>query len=546
VPPSYSYQGQDLFVLDALGHQDGGYFLDSGASNGVRGSNTKLLESVYGWRGICVEPNERLFAELVRNRTCVCLDCCLYDREGPVEFFEAAEVYGGIVPEYVPDHLAFARAHVAGTDGAPPATAPPTVLKPARTIASVLRAAGAPRVIDYWSLDTEGSELTLLRSFPFDQYRLRVLTVEHNNASSREAIRAFLATHGYHRVRSLGIDDAYIHTIDLTPHPPRSRTPPGREAVFVLAPARSGSSVVAAMVGQHPELYGFPELRLFRAEVVRGLLAEPPGGEGMPARQRTAGLVRALAQLHEGEQSGAAADRAWCWLEQRADWSVAAVLAHLLALVSPRVGVEKSPETSASDRAMDRMARACPDARYLHLVRHPWSTVASMLDAWSGLDYWDVPAERAPQRCLEVWYEHHRRIAAFGAGLDAGRFLRVRAEDVVDRPDETLPTLCGWLGVDAGDEAIALMKRPDRSCYAAPGPDNAPGGYDPKFLHDPRRHPIRPADAPTPPPTWPLDPTLTAAAVALAHSFGYAAVAPPLRRALGLPRRSWASTTTSR
>src|SRR5262245_2248226 len=104
-------------------------------------------------------------------------------------------------------------------------------------------------------------------------------------------------------------------------------------AVFLLAPARSGSSVGAAMVGQHPELYGFPELRLFRAETVRGLLAEPPAGDGMPARQRTAGLVRALAQLHEGEQSGASTERAWCWLVERPDWPIAAVLAHLLALI---------------------------------------------------------------------------------------------------------------------------------------------------------------------------------------------------------------------
>jgi hypothetical protein len=205
---SHSYQGQDLFVLEVLGDLRGGYFLDSGASNGRKGSNTWLLESVYGWTGVCVEPNQESFRQLKANRACICLNCCLYNRDGPVEFLEAAGVYGGIMGEYDPRHLRFTRKVLAGRW--PEGTPPPTVSKQARTIRSVLRSVGAPGTIDYWSLDTEGSELALLRSFPFDEYRLRVLTVEHNNAAVREQIRSLLAARGYVRVRDLGIDDGYV------------------------------------------------------------------------------------------------------------------------------------------------------------------------------------------------------------------------------------------------------------------------------------------------------------------------------------------------
>ncbi len=205
---TYSYQGQDLFVMDVLGGQVGGYFLDSGASNGRKGSNTWLLESQYGWSGVCVEPNAETFRQLKANRACVCLDCCLYDRDGSVDFLEAAGVYGGIIEEYEPRHLSFTR-RVLG-ERWPDGALAPTVSKAARTIRSVLRNAGAPGTIDYWSLDTEGSELTLLKSFPFDEYRLRVLTVEHNNAPIREQIRSFLEARGYARARDLGIDDGYV------------------------------------------------------------------------------------------------------------------------------------------------------------------------------------------------------------------------------------------------------------------------------------------------------------------------------------------------
>ena len=137
VDGSCSYQGQDLFVLEILGWMRGGYFLDSGASNGIQGSNTWLLESSFAWKGVCVEPNDATYRELVRNRSCNCVRCCLYDREGPVDFLEAAGVYAGIVQEYDPNHLYFTRQILA--DRWPKDGDPPTVQKDARTLRSVLR-----------------------------------------------------------------------------------------------------------------------------------------------------------------------------------------------------------------------------------------------------------------------------------------------------------------------------------------------------------------------------------------------------------------------
>src|SRR5205814_5665025 len=92
----FSQYAQDDFVLEVLGGKRGGFFLDSGAADGVTLSNTYLLEKAFGWSGICVEPNEVFFEALVRNRLCHCVSCCLYDREGDVEFLEKAEMFGGI------------------------------------------------------------------------------------------------------------------------------------------------------------------------------------------------------------------------------------------------------------------------------------------------------------------------------------------------------------------------------------------------------------------------------------------------------------------
>jgi hypothetical protein len=155
-----------------------------------------------------VEPNAEYFALLRKSRRCLCVSCCLYDREGVVEFVESAYSLGGILDTYDPRVLEQAKREFSVPQDA--AGNPKTVQKPARPIQSVLDACAAPRVIDYWSLDTEGSELAILQSFPFDRYAFRTLTVEHNFGASRGAIRAFLESRGYVYAAALGVDDCYV------------------------------------------------------------------------------------------------------------------------------------------------------------------------------------------------------------------------------------------------------------------------------------------------------------------------------------------------
>jgi hypothetical protein len=200
--------GQDRLVLQLLNGQRNGYFLDTGAADGVRSSNTQLLERDFGWRGLCVEPNNTFYRKLVRNRRCTCLNACLYDRETELPFLEAAGTLGGLVGEFAPGQLAHAvlsQGLTLDDDGVPP-----LVNKRTMTIASALTLAQAPPVIDYWSLDTEGTELLLLKSFPFERHTFNVITVEHNHQPVRAAIRRFLEARGFIFATAWFIDDCYL------------------------------------------------------------------------------------------------------------------------------------------------------------------------------------------------------------------------------------------------------------------------------------------------------------------------------------------------
>ena len=67
---------QDLFVLSELNFETGGFFVEFGATDGIAGSNTWLLEKKFGWNGILAEPARRWQRDLRMNRGCsIEMDC---------------------------------------------------------------------------------------------------------------------------------------------------------------------------------------------------------------------------------------------------------------------------------------------------------------------------------------------------------------------------------------------------------------------------------------------------------------------------------------
>lgn len=277
------------------------------------------------------------------------------------------------------------------------------------------------------------------------------------------------------------------------------------------------------MIGEHPQLYGFPELAVFRAETVGGLLVNPPGFRGLVPQKRTSGLVRAIAQLHEGCQDADAVARARRWLGARSDWHVAWLFDYLLELVEPLVGLEKSPDDSNRRDYLARLARLYPRARFLHLTRHPRTTVDSMYAAWAAARLWDVSDELLRMHLLGYWFFHHRRVKLFAESLPRHRWLRVRSEDVLNDPRPTLTRICEWLGIDSGEKSIDSMIHPERSPFARIGPPGALGGNDPGFLSDPVPRPTLLPDSFDLPQDWIVDPWLHLAVVELGTELGYGA-----------------------
>lgn len=198
---STSQLGQDLWVLERTGYKRNGYFVEFGATDGVLLSNTFLLEKMFGWSGLLAEPNPDYFADLRNNRSSAAFDACIAGKSGETVDFVLADEFGGIRDYIGRDRHASRRASYAEI---------PEHVLTLTTISldEFLAENGAPKRIDYISVDTEGSELDILRAFPFDKWDVSLWTVEHNFTEDREKIHEIMTSNGYLR-KEADFDDWY-------------------------------------------------------------------------------------------------------------------------------------------------------------------------------------------------------------------------------------------------------------------------------------------------------------------------------------------------
>src|SRR6185295_5167662 len=85
----YSQVGQDRFLLENFFRgKRRGVFVDVGAYDGEKFSNSLFFERSMGWTGLCVEPLPSAFAKLKTLRRVACERICVADFEGQAEFVE--------------------------------------------------------------------------------------------------------------------------------------------------------------------------------------------------------------------------------------------------------------------------------------------------------------------------------------------------------------------------------------------------------------------------------------------------------------------------
>jgi len=241
------------------------------------------------------------------------------------------------------------------------------------------------------------------------------------------------------------------------------------------------------MLGQHPQLYGVPELNLFVTDTMEEMLQRYKGMKQFMMH----GLLRTVAQLYSGEQSLAAIEMANRWISRYREATCAEVYYELCDRVAPLRIVDKSPIYSASPQNLQRLKKTFPHAHFIYLVRHPRTQGQSVLKVKGGavmaaisdsVDYSTNPPTIDPQ---VAWYKMQWDILEFLSEIPREQQLHLRGEDLLSEPDRYFEKICRWLGLDWSEAALDRILSPEKSAYACIGPHGAHLGNDPNFLKSP-------------------------------------------------------------
>ena len=181
----YSQRGQSSYVDKHLNGRTGGFFIECGAADGENLSNSLYFEKERNWTGLLIEANPTLFKRVrSKRRNAYTLNACLSPDPTPSALeFRMADFIGGLVDHMEPGHKERVTRQKAGAETARIQCFP---------LAAILRALNVTHV-DYFSLDIEGAEYDVIKSFPFDDINVDVMTIEYNVSGGGPATEEKLA-----------------------------------------------------------------------------------------------------------------------------------------------------------------------------------------------------------------------------------------------------------------------------------------------------------------------------------------------------------------
>lgn len=184
--------------------RDCGIFVEAGANDGFRKSNTYYLERFRGWTGVLIEPVPALAAQCRRRRTrSRVYECALVGVDYPTS---------SVVIRYAD---MFSEITVAGRP--PPRSSwtwdePYDVAVSARTLSEVLSDAGIARV-DFLSLDVQGCEAAALGGLDLERWSPSIMLIEILDDEAQRAVDAVLGSR-YELVGRLSPHDVLYQKAD--------------------------------------------------------------------------------------------------------------------------------------------------------------------------------------------------------------------------------------------------------------------------------------------------------------------------------------------
>ena len=217
--------------------------------------------------------------------------------------------------------------------------------------------------------------------------------------------------------------------------------PPERtNTVFFIGNKRSGTTHFVKVINRHRRVFVAPEAdlvwSLFCHEAGQPIVRYPDDGD--------LGLRRTLASFES--------------LITSDDKTPQEKFKLVLSEMARRVGKDpeeltwigdKKPVQQADPQQFAFALKHWPNARFIHLVRHPQAVVNSMIRARDRLTWMDI-WKQSPEALMDFWARNERRVLDHKQS-GAAPILTVRFDDLTDDAARTWPQIAAFLGLEPDD-----------------------------------------------------------------------------------------------
>ena len=173
------FHGNELLDKKMLNYInfENGFYIEMGAHDGLINSNTYYFEKNLNWKGILIEPSN-FFDKLNKNRSKKNLfykTICVPFNFDKKFIFEDMGPYSKVRELASPKYLKWHDNKSKNVENIyqKKISSPNT-----NNLNEILKKSKAPKLIDFFSLDVEGSELNVLKGVDFREFNFRYLLIE--------------------------------------------------------------------------------------------------------------------------------------------------------------------------------------------------------------------------------------------------------------------------------------------------------------------------------------------------------------------------------
>jgi FkbM family methyltransferase len=181
-----------------------GSCIDIGAYDGIVSSNTKAFEEL-GWYCLCIEPNPRSYKDLKKNRLHAVNYAISYTNDDMIlnivdlgnhheDAITSLKIDERLIKQHINYGYNLSYDHV---------------IVEVTTLDNCINDFYKSDKIDFISIDTEGTELDVLKGFSIEKWNPKLMIIENN--FDEPFIEDYLKLFNYKKENRLGVNDFYVY-----------------------------------------------------------------------------------------------------------------------------------------------------------------------------------------------------------------------------------------------------------------------------------------------------------------------------------------------